>query len=159
MGKREEDCPPAELSVHPTAEGSTTLTNWSGLVGTTSKGSGGRKGREKALGSPVKSSIQQLEQAQLAIAELYQENRELQSQLAAKNQEVSVSQGHGGSTVWLQRQLREAQDTIVQLREAQRMAAKEEKETLQGARSSPGEGAHRRCIMGEPLLCVPRSDT
>jgi hypothetical protein len=67
----------------------------------------------KALGPPVKSSIQQLEQAQLAIAELYQENRELWRQLAVKNQEVSVSQGHGGSTVWLQRQLREAQDTIV----------------------------------------------
>jgi hypothetical protein len=57
-----------------------------------------------------------------------------------KNQEVSTSQGHRGSTVWLQRQLREAQDTIVQLREAQRMTAKEEKKTLQGARSSPGEG-------------------
>jgi hypothetical protein len=58
-----------------------------------------------------------------------------------KNQEVSASQGRGGSTVWLQRKLREAQDTIVQLCEAQRMSAKEEKEMLQGARSSPGEGA------------------
>jgi hypothetical protein len=40
-GKREEDCLPAELSVHPTAEGSTMLTNWSEPMGTTSKGSGG----------------------------------------------------------------------------------------------------------------------
>jgi hypothetical protein len=82
------------------------------------------------LGSPIKSSIQQLEQAQLSIEELYQENRELQSQLAAKNQEVSALQCCGGSAVWLQRKIREAQDTIVQLHEAQRMSPKEEKETL-----------------------------
>jgi hypothetical protein len=41
MGKKEEDRPPAELSVHPAAEGSMMLTNWSRPVGTTSKGSGG----------------------------------------------------------------------------------------------------------------------
>jgi hypothetical protein len=58
-----------------------------------------------------------------------------------KNQEISASLGRGGSTVWLRRQLRESQDTIVQLREAQRMAAKEGEETLQDARSSPGEGS------------------
>jgi hypothetical protein len=82
------------------------------------------KGKGKSTSLPVESPAQQLERAQLAIAELYQENRELQSQLAAKNREVSVSQGHEGSTVWLQRRLREAQDTIVQLREAQRMTTK-----------------------------------
>jgi hypothetical protein len=58
----------------------------------------------------------------------------------AKNQEVSASKGRGGRTVWLQRQLRESQYTIVQLCEAQRMAAKEGKETLQDARSSLREG-------------------
>jgi hypothetical protein len=94
-----------------------------------------RKGK-KHQGSPVESPTQQLERAQLAIVELYQENRELQSQLAVKNREVSVSQGHEGSTVWLQRRLREAQDTIVQLREAQRMTTKEKQKTLQGAKDS-----------------------
>jgi hypothetical protein len=39
-GKGEEDCLPAELSVHPATEGSTMLTNWSEPVGTTSRGSG-----------------------------------------------------------------------------------------------------------------------
>jgi len=82
-GKKEEDCHQDELSIHPTTKGSTTLTYQSRLVGISSKGSGERKGREKELGSPVKSSIQQLKQAQLAKAKLYQENRELQSQLAA----------------------------------------------------------------------------
>jgi hypothetical protein len=71
MGKREEDYPQAELSIHPATEGSTMLNYRLGLVGTASKGSKERKGREKSLHSPVKSSIQQLEQAQLAIAELY----------------------------------------------------------------------------------------
>jgi hypothetical protein len=41
MGKREEEHLQAELSVHPATQGSTRLTNWSELVGTTSKGSGG----------------------------------------------------------------------------------------------------------------------
>jgi hypothetical protein len=57
-----------------------------------------------------------------------------------KNQEVLTPQGHEGSTNWLKRQLREAQDMIVQLREVQRMTGKEKMKTLQGARSSPGEG-------------------
>jgi hypothetical protein len=57
-----------------------------------------------------------------------------------KNQEVSTPQGREGSTDWLKRWLREAQDTIVQLHEVQRMTGKEKKKTLQGARSSPGEG-------------------
>ena len=76
------------------------LTNWSKHVRAISRGSGRQKGREKAPGSPIKSPIQQLEWDQLSIAKLYQENRELQSQLSMKNQEVSVSQGHGGSVVW-----------------------------------------------------------
>ena len=40
--------------------------------------------------------------------------------MAANTLEVSVSQGREGNVTWLKRQLREAQDTIVQLREAQR---------------------------------------
>jgi hypothetical protein len=39
-GEREEDCPQAELSIHPVIKGSTTLTCQSGLMGTASKGSG-----------------------------------------------------------------------------------------------------------------------
>jgi hypothetical protein len=38
-GKREEDFPQAEMSIHPTTEGPPTLTYRSGLVGTASKGS------------------------------------------------------------------------------------------------------------------------
>jgi hypothetical protein len=72
------------------------------------------------------------------IAELYQENRDLWRQLAAKDQEIPSSQGRVGSTVWLQRRLREAQDTIVQLREAQRAAG--EKNIVQGVSSKPGKG-------------------
>jgi hypothetical protein len=46
-------------------------------VETTSRGSGSRMRRTEASGSNVREPSQQLEQAQLAIAELYQENREL----------------------------------------------------------------------------------
>jgi hypothetical protein len=107
------------------------------MVGTTGRGNGRRQ--EKAPGSPVESPTQQLERANLAIAELYQENRELWRQLAEKDQEISSSQGHVGSMVWLQRWLREAQDTIVQLCEVQRMT--EEKDTVQGASSNLGKGS------------------
>ena len=44
---------------------------------------------------------------------------ELRRQLATKTTEASVTQRHGGNVAWLKRWLREAQDTIVQLREAQ----------------------------------------
>jgi hypothetical protein len=46
----------------------------------------------------------------------------LRQQLAAKTLEVSTSQGHEGNTTWLKRQLREAQDMIIQLRETQRVS-------------------------------------
>jgi hypothetical protein len=42
--------------------------------------------------------------------------------LAAKTLEVSASQGHEGNMTWLKRQLREVQDTIIQLRETQRLS-------------------------------------
>jgi hypothetical protein len=70
----------------------------------------------------IRESSQQLKQAQLTIAELYQENRELKKQLAERTVETSTSQGREGNVTWLKRQLREAQDTIIQLREAQRMS-------------------------------------
>jgi len=105
MGKGEEDRLPTELSVRPAPEGSIMLTNWSELIGTIGRGKGRQKKRGKALGSPVKSLSHQLERAQLAIAELYQDNRELRIQFMVKNQEVSVLQGHEGSKVWLQRWL------------------------------------------------------
>jgi hypothetical protein len=65
---------------------------------------------------------QQLKQAKLAITELYQENMELRRQLATKTMEASTVQGREGNVAWLKRQLREVQDTIVQLREAQRLS-------------------------------------
>jgi hypothetical protein len=88
----------------------------------TSQESWGRRRRTDTEGTDVHEPSQQLKQAQLAIAELYQENRELRQQLAAKTLEASTSQGHEGNMTWLKRQLREAQDTIIQLREAQRMS-------------------------------------
>jgi hypothetical protein len=59
---------------------------------------------------------------QLAIAKLYQENRELRQQLAAKTLEVSTSQGHEGNMTWLKRHLREAHDMISELYETQRVS-------------------------------------
>jgi hypothetical protein len=103
MEKGEEDHLPAGLSARPPPEEPAMLTNWSEPVGTTGRGGGRRKGREKHRALPSKVPAQQLEQAQLAIAELYQENRELRRQLAAKDQETPSSQGRAGSTVWLQR--------------------------------------------------------
>jgi hypothetical protein len=99
------------------------------LVGTAGKGGRRRKGRTEEPGASVEKSAQQLEQAQIAIAELYQENRELWRQLAVKTQRIPSPQGRAGSTIWLQRQLREAQDTIMELREAQWMAATMEHKT------------------------------
>jgi hypothetical protein len=60
---------------------------------------------------------QKLKQEKQAIAELYQENRELRQQLATRTIEVSAAQGREGNVTWLKRQLRESQDMIFQLRE------------------------------------------
>jgi hypothetical protein len=77
--------------------------------------------------------------------------------LAAKTLEVSAQQGHEGNVTWLKRQLREAQDTIMQLREAQRVSEEQNMKTPQGARSSRGESsACRRGMIGE--LCFVFSD-
>jgi hypothetical protein len=85
----------------------------------TSRESGRRMRRMDVHGSNDQETSQQLKQAKLAIVELYQENRELRQQLATKITEASTTQGREGNMTWLKRQLREAQDTIVQLREAQ----------------------------------------
>jgi hypothetical protein len=77
-----------------------------------------RRRRTYIEGTNICKPLQQLKQAQLAIADLYQENIELRQQLATKTLEASTSQGHEGNVTWLKRQLREAQDTIIQLREA-----------------------------------------
>ena len=59
----------------------------------------------------VQNPSQQLKQAQLAVAEIYQENRELGQQLGEKTLEASTSQGCDRNVVWLKRHLREAQDS------------------------------------------------
>jgi DNA repair ATPase RecN len=104
-------------------------TNHSELVGTTGKGGRRRKGRVEDLGASVEKSAQQLEQAQISIAKIYQENRELQHQLAVKTQRIPSPQGRMRSIVWLQRQHREAQDTIMKLRKAHRMVVTMEHKT------------------------------
>jgi hypothetical protein len=70
----------------------------------------------------VQELSQQLKQAQHAIAELYQENRELRRQLAERTIEMPTSQSRAGNVNWLKKQLREAQDVIIQLREEQRVS-------------------------------------
>jgi hypothetical protein len=104
----------------------------------TSQESGRRMRRTDVMGANIREPTQQLKQAQLAIAELYQENKELRRQLAAKTLEVSASQGHEGNMTWLKRQLREAQDTIVQLREAQRTSEEQNAKYLR-EREAAGE--------------------
>jgi hypothetical protein len=56
-----------------------------------------------------------------------------------KDQETSSSQSRVGSTVWLQRWIREAQDIIVELREVQQMVG--EKNKAQSASSNLGKGS------------------
>jgi hypothetical protein len=56
--KMEEDHFLAKPSVCLSIEGPTMLTNWSELVGTTSRGGGRRKRREKSPGTSVKSPAQ-----------------------------------------------------------------------------------------------------
>jgi hypothetical protein len=136
--KGEEDRLSAELGVRSVVEELMRFTHWSVPVGTTnSKGRRG-KGGERASGYLDESSVQQLEQDKLMIAELYKENRELRCQLAVKDQEILSSSGHIGSMVWLQRRLREEKDTIVKLYETQRMMG--EKNIVQGVSSNLGKG-------------------
>ena len=68
-------------------------------------------------GTDLREMSQQLKQVQLTIVELYQDNRELRHQLAMKTLKASAPQGREGNMTWLKRQLREAQDTIIQLHE------------------------------------------
>jgi hypothetical protein len=145
--KGKEDRLPTDLGVRSVIEEPMRFTHWSVPVGTTGRGGRRGKGGERASGSPDDSSSQQLEWDKLMIDELYQENRDLQCQLVVKDQEIPSSLGHVGSTVWLQRQLREAQDTIVQLHEVQRMMG--EKNTVQGISSNLGKG-----IVGDLVPCT-----
>jgi len=58
----------------------------------------------------------------LAIAELYQENREPRQQLEMKTIEVSAMEGHEGNVTWIKGKLIELQDTIIYMCKAQRMS-------------------------------------
>jgi hypothetical protein len=49
------------------------------------------------------------------------ENKELRKKLVERTVETSTSQSFEGNENWLKRQLREVKDTIIWLREAQRM--------------------------------------
>jgi hypothetical protein len=62
-----------------------------------------RTRRMDVMGTNDQDPSQQLKQARLAIAELYQENRELRQQLATKTIEVSTVKGHEGNVTWLKR--------------------------------------------------------
>jgi hypothetical protein len=75
--------------------------------------------RMDATSSNDQEIAQQLKKVKLSIVELYQENRELRQQLETQITEASTTQGHEGNVTWLKRQLREAQGTILQFREAQ----------------------------------------
>jgi hypothetical protein len=89
---------------------------WLEPAGGSSRENRSRTRREDITGVNDQEPSQQLKQAKLAITELYQENMELRRQLATKTTEASTTvQGREGNVAWLKRQLREAQDTIVQL--------------------------------------------
>jgi len=88
-----------------------------------------------SMGTNVRGQTQKLEQAQVSLVELYLEDKELRWQFAERTLEVSASQGHKGKMKWLKMQLREAKDTIVQMREAQR-ALKEKKTCFLDSRDS-----------------------
>jgi hypothetical protein len=72
-------------------------------VESTSRESGRRARRTNVVGTNVQEPSQQLKQAQLAIAKLYQENKELRQQLATKTIEVSAAKGRVGNVTWLKR--------------------------------------------------------
>jgi hypothetical protein len=82
-----------------------------------SRGISERQRRSDTESMEVQESSQQLKKAQLVIVELYQENRDLRKQLAKKTVEVTTSQSRAGNANWIKRQLREAQDEIIKLRE------------------------------------------
>lgn len=139
----EGDRPKDELSGCPTLEESIILTDHLELVGTNDKGGRRRKGRAEAPGASIENFTQQIEQAQFSIVELYQENRELRHQLAEKTQRILPPQGRAGSTIWLQRQLQEPQDTIMELHEVQQMATTTEHKTPQSVKDNLREN---QCI-------------
>jgi len=93
---------------------------WLEFVGGSSHENRSITRREDITRTNDQDPSQQLKQAKLAIAELYQENMELSRQLATKTTKDPTMQGHEGNVAWLKRQLREAQNVIVQLREVQR---------------------------------------
>jgi hypothetical protein len=59
------------------------------------------------MGKNDQDSSQWMNQAKIAIVELYQENRELRQQLATKTIEMSATQGRKGNMMWLKIYLRE----------------------------------------------------
>jgi len=59
-------------------------------------------------GTNDQEPYQQLKQAKLAIAELYQENKKLRQQLETKIIEASTSQGRKGNVTWLKKPLKES---------------------------------------------------
>jgi hypothetical protein len=67
----------------------------------------GRKRRIDVEGPNIRELSQQLNQAQLAITELYQEKWEMRKQLAANTLEASTSHGQERNMTWLMRQFRE----------------------------------------------------
>jgi hypothetical protein len=69
----------------------------------TSQESGSRMRRMNFMGTNDQDPSHKLKQAILAIAEFYQENRELRQQLATKTIKVSATQGHEGNVKWLKR--------------------------------------------------------
>jgi hypothetical protein len=67
----------------------------------TSRESGRKMRRMDATGSNYQETYEHLKQEKLAIAELYQENRELRPQLATKTMEASIAQDLEGNVMWL----------------------------------------------------------
>jgi cell shape-determining protein MreC len=76
---------------------------WLEPVEGSSRGISERRRRSGTENMEVQESSQQLKQAQLAISELYQENKELRKQLAEKTVETTTLQSPEGNVNWLKR--------------------------------------------------------
>jgi hypothetical protein len=135
-------------------------------AGKSSHEGGNRARKVDAMGENEEAPSQQLKQEKMAIVELYQENRELRRQLATKTAEASAAQSHGGNVAWMKRQLREAQNVIVQLREVQRFGRRKAHRASQRMRSSRKgnlcgscQRTERESLTGDIFFMTVLSDT
>jgi hypothetical protein len=87
----------------------------------------------------------------IAIAKLYEENRELIKKLVERTFKTSMSHSREGNANWLKKQLREAQYVIIQLHEEQRMSEERISENLEKCGPSM-ENVHATLVSAQTKL-------